>query len=231
MAATGFSTACSSVHWANRSYVSGKEFYVFDNTSSTGTGLKLESLNYQPRRCIRSSDTYTTGGILGIEFLNPEAVLSGELGPYRDFVRRALNRASAYNVTGMEPVSVACVVTVNGRMNYLADNSIQLTELAKSFLERGDINGFYRHCGTRFIDSTLFESGFAFVVTYYMPYEEAKHFRSKIKYGKETVTSDISNFSVFDEAGSMFPAFFSSSGSLTIYLFRLSFLWCHIMER
>ncbi|GEM_PF-3764532 len=213
LAVTGISAACSSAHWVNRSRVSGEEYYIFDNTSATGTGLKLESLNYQPRRCIRSSDTYSTGGMLGIEFLNPAAVLSGESGPFRDFVRIALNRASAYNVTGMKPVSVACVVTVTGRMNYLADNSIQLTELAESFLKRGDIDGFYRHCGTRFIDSTLFESGFAFVVTYYMPPEEAERISSRIKYGRGTGTSDISNFSIFDEAGSRYPAFFSSSGS------------------
>lgn len=207
------SVSCSSTNWGKRSPVLGTEYDIFDTSSATGTGLKLENSSYKPRRCIRSSVSSTTGGQLNIEFVNPPAVMSGEAGPYRDYIRAALKRAHSYNITGMKPVSAACIVSVRGRMNYIVDNSIRLTELAESFLQKNDIDGFYRLCGTRFIDSTMFESAFVFVVTFYMPPEEADSFSRKIIYGRKFDSSDINNFRIFDEAGGKYPVFFSGSSA------------------
>ncbi len=222
-ALAGILSACSSAQWEKQTVSLEREYNIFDTSSVTGTGLRLESYNYQPRKCIKSSDSATTGGLLSLDFINPSTVLSGERGPYRDFIKTALIRASSYNLTGMKPVSVACIVTVSGRMNYLIDNSIQLTELAKNFLQKNDIEGFYRHCGTEFVDSTLFESAFAFVVTYYMPPDEADKFSRRVKYGREIGTSDIRNFSVFNEVGNRYPSFFSTSGSSDSLFIPLEF--------
>lgn len=220
---TGFMMSCTSAHWGKRSPVLGTEYDIFDASSVTGTGLKLESNSYKPRKCIKSSVSSTTGGLLNIEFVNPPAVMSGEAGPFRDYIRAALKRAHSYNITGMKAVSVACIVSVSGRMNYIVDNSIRLTELAESFLLKNDISGFYRLCGTRFVDSTLFESAFAFVVTFYMPPEEADSFSKKIIYGKKFTTADVSNFKIFDEAGGKYPVFFSGFGTTGTLFIPLEF--------
>jgi len=206
-------SACSSTQLEKRSSALNLECDIFDTSSVTGTGLKLDGHAYQPRKCIKSSDASTTGGVLNFEFIDPSAVLSGERGPHRDFIKSALLRASKYNISGMKPFSIACIVSVSGRMNYLIDNSIQLTDLAESFLKKNDLDGFYRLCGTQFIDSTLFESDLVFVVTYYIPPEETYPFSSRIEYGKKLSTSDIINFSIFREAGNRYPVFFSVSGS------------------
>ncbi len=205
--------SCSSSRWSVRPPVLEKEYDIFDTSSVTGTGLKLESHSFQPRRCIKSSETSVTGGMLSFEFVDPASVMSGERGPFREFIRTAIRRASSYNITGMTPVSIACIVSVTGRMNYIIDNSIVFTGTAQGFLEKNDIDGFYSHCGTEFVDSTLFESGFAFVVTYYMPEDDASYFRKKISSERGPAASDINNFSVFREAGDRFPVFFSSSAS------------------
>lgn len=217
------SAACSTTRFEKNSSASAMEYGIFDTTSVTGTGFKLDSHTHLPRKCIKNSETSTTGGQLNFEFIDPSSVMSGERGPYRDFIRSSILRASDYNITGMEPFSVICIISVSGRRNYIIDNSIQLTALAESFLKKNDLDGFYNLCGTQFIDSTLFESDLALVVTYYMPHEEIAEFKKKIEYGKKPASSDILNFRLFREAGSRYPVFFSVSSSTGSIFIPLEF--------
>lgn len=209
----GCTVSCSTLQWEKRHSDLTSEYNLFNTSSTAGTGLKLERHAYQPRRCIKSADSSTTGGILSVEFIDPASVSSGEGGAYKEFFQSSIRRSSEYNITGLNPFSVACVITVSDRINYLIDNSIELGDAAKELLGKKEFSNFYSLCGTQFVSSTTFESSIAFVVTYYMPSGEVDSFRNKIRYGKNFTGNDVGNFSVFNEAGRRYPVFFSLKSS------------------
>ncbi len=207
--ASGASSCTTSV-WKPRPPVLNSEYNIFDTSSSTGTGLKLFGDTYLPRRCIKRADSSTTGGILTFDFIDPLSLV--RRGPWESFIKNSLRRASQYNITGMEPLSVACIVSVKDRMNYVVDSTIELTGSAVEILEKKDITGFYRLCGTRFVDSTVFESAVAFVVTWYVPPEKRSRVKEKLKFGRYTDAADVRNLLIFDKMETDYPVFFSVSG-------------------
>lgn len=204
-------TSCASLHLERCRVLPSADHDLFDTSSVTGTGLKTGTYNYQPVKCLKKADTVVTGGVLSIEFIDPASVMSGSKGAFNDYIRSTLKRADKLNTSGMSPFSVACIVRVSDKRNYIIDNKIEFTEIAESKLQGGDLDGFYRLCGTRFVDSTVFESGFAFVITYYMPEQDVEKFRNKIVYGRQSVSSDAVNLSILSGIEG-YPVFFSVYG-------------------
>jgi len=213
----GFS-ACSSSLWVKHTPGLIGSSEIFDKTAVEGMGLKSGNNKYVQRSCIKESETSHAGGFLSIEFIDPEDIQSMGDGVYRDFVKKGRARASAYNITGKEPVSLACIIRVFDKRGYIIDNSIQFTDTAQSLLDKKDFIGFYRLCGTHFVDSTLFESSVIFFVSYYLPPDKADLFRAEIEYGRKFTAADIRNFSFFESAGEDTPVFFSVM-SISDYLF------------
>jgi len=219
---------CSSYKW-KQGFISSELPLVFDRTYLAGSGIKATSSGYYIKPCMTDVEKAVSGGELDVKFHRvSDAYSSGK--PRLDFfVKKSLNRASQFNLSGKKNVSFLLSVSIKNRISGIIEDSVKLRKDIKEKLKKGDISSFFDSCGTRFVHSVKYNSSLYLFVSYYPSDEkEVKKFERIIKRRISSLPEDMMQIKLFDMLNFRPDTYFSMTADTGIIFEPVEFTFYSI---